>query len=245
LANGPRAAEVQITDDAAGSPRTISLSGIGSTSSIAFDKNLGTKTDNANSATMTLTTSGAAAANSRVFLFISWTHSTRTLTSVSGGGLTWTVDRQQKAAGNNSRVAIASAPAPAGLANGTVLTATFSGPVVHGLIAAASFTGIATTSPVDVTGSATASGTAWSASAATTNANDLVLGFTTIDANATSTPTAPNIEINDFGVTSYYGWATTVYRIESTTGTKTVNGTWSTSSGATGGVTIVVAYRGG
>ena len=242
---GPKTASVQITDDAAGSPRSISLSGTGSVSVIAFDKNLGTKSENANSATMTLSTSGAVAANARVFLFVSWTHSTRTLLSVSGGGLTWTVDRQQKAAGNNSRVAIASAPAPSGLATSTVITATFSGPVVHGLIAAASFTGIATTTPVDVTNSATATGTAWSASATTTNANDLVLGFSTIDANATSTPAAPNTELHDFGNSAYYGWATSGYRIESTTGTKSVNGTWSTSSGATGGVTIVVAYRGG
>src|SRR4029079_858221 len=160
----------------------------------------------------------------------------------SGGGLTWTVDRQQKAAGNNSRVAIASAPAPSGLASGIVLTATFSGPVVHGLIAAASFTGIATTSAVDATGSATATGTAWSASVTTTNANDLVIGFTTIDANATSTAAAPNTEIHDFGNASYYGWASSVYRIESTTGAKALNGTWSSSSGATGGVTIAVAY---
>jgi len=98
---------------------------------------------------------------------------------------------------------------------------------------------------VDVTGSATGTGTAWSASLATTNANDLVLGFSTIDANATSTPTAPNTELHDFGNTSYYGWATSVYRIETSTGTKTVGGTWSSSSGSTGSVTIALAYRAG
>jgi Abnormal spindle-like microcephaly-assoc'd, ASPM-SPD-2-Hydin len=244
-AAGPRAASVQIADDASGSPHSVALSGTGSTTTISFDKSLGTKTENANGATMTLTTSGAAVAGARVFVFVSWTHSTRTLTSVTGGGLTWTVDRQQKATGNNARVAIASAAAPTGLASGVVLTATFSGPVTHGLIAAASFTGVATTAPVDATGSATGTGTAWSGSVTTTNANDLVLGFSTIDANATSAPTAPNTEIHDFGNTSYYGWATSVYRIETTTGTKTVNGTWSSSSGSTGSVTIVVAYKSG
>jgi hypothetical protein len=236
---------VQIIDDAPGSPHTAALSGIGSTTTISFDKSLGTKTENVNSATMTLTTSGAAVAGARVILFVSWTHSTRTLISVSGGGLTWTIDRQQKATGNNARVAVASAAAPSGLASGVVLTATFSGPVGHGLIAAASFKGIAASAAVDATGSATATGTAWTASVTTTNANDLVIGFSTIDANATSTAAAPNTEIHDFGNVSYYGWATSVYRIESTTGAKTTNGTWSSSSGSTGSVTIVIAYKAG
>jgi hypothetical protein len=194
---------------------------------------------------MTLTTNGAAVTGARVFLFVSWTHSTRTLMSVSGGGLTWTVDRQQKAAGNNARVAVASAPAPSGLASGVVLTATFPGPVGHGLIAAASFTGIAAASPVDATASSTGSGTAWSTSVTTINSDDLVIGFSTIDANATSTAATPNTEIHDFGNTAYYGWATTVYRIETTSGAKVTNGTWSSSSGATGSVTIAVAYKAG
>ena len=244
-AAGARSASLQIADDASGSPHSVALSGTGTTTAIAFDKSLGTKSENANSASMTLTTSGTAVAGARVFVFVSWTHSTRTLTSVSGGGLTWTVDRQQKAAGNNARVAIASAAAPTGLASGVVLTATFSGPVTHGLIAATSFTGIATSAPVDATAGATGTGTAWTASATTTNANDLVLGFSTIDANATSTATAPNTEIHDFGNASYYGWATSVYRIETTTGAKTTSGTWSTSSGSTGNVTIAVAYKAG
>jgi hypothetical protein len=236
---------VQVADNASGSPHSVALSGTGSTTAIAFDKSLGTKTENVNGATMTLTTTGAAVSGSRVILFVSWTHSTRTLTGVTGGGLTWSIDRQQKAAGNNGRVAIASAAAPSGLGSGVVLTATFSGPVSHGLIAAASFTGIATTSPVDASASATGTGTGWTASVTTANADDLVIGFSTIDANATSTAAAPNTEIHDFGNVSYYGWATSVYRIETTSGAKTVNGTWSTSSGSTGGATIVVAYKSG
>jgi hypothetical protein len=244
-AAGPRGASVQITDDASGSPRSVALSGTGSTTAIAFDRSLGTKTDNVAATTMTLTTSGAAVPGARVFVLVSWSHSTRTLTSVSGGGLTWTVDRQQKAAGNDARVAIASAAAPSGLASGTTLTATFSGSVTHGLIAAASFTGIATSAPVDATASATGSGTAWSTSVTTTNANDLVLGFSTIDANATSTPSASNTEVHDFGDVNYYGWATSVYRIETTTGAKIVSGTWSSSTGSTGSVTIAVAYKAG
>ena len=95
---------------------------------------------------MRFTTSAAAVARSRVFVFVTWNNATRTLTSLSGGGLTWTVDVQAKDS-SNTHGAIASASAPAGLVSGTALTATFSGSVGHGLMAAASFTGIASTVP--------------------------------------------------------------------------------------------------
>jgi hypothetical protein len=192
---------------------------------------------------MTLTTSAAAVASSRVVVYVVWYQATRTLTSVSGGGLTWTVDAQAKNS-SNFHVAIASAPAPFGLNPSQVLTATFSGSVTHGLIAAASFTGVATTAPIDVTANSSQAGVvAWSANATTTNANDLVLGWSTIDANATSIPTAPNTEIHDFGDANFYSWATSTYRIESAAGLKTVNGTWSRNTGSTANATLVVAYK--
>jgi hypothetical protein len=79
----------------------------------------------------------------------------------------------------------------------------------------------------------------------TTNPNDLVVGWSTIDANATSAATAPNVEIHDFGNSAFFSWATSTYRIESTAGSKTVNGTWSGNSGATANATVAVAYRAG
>jgi hypothetical protein len=241
---GNRSATVTISDNAAGSPQTVALTGSG-TAAIVFDKSLGTKGENGKGTQATLTTSAAAASGSRVFVFVNWNNASQTLSSVSGGGLTWTVDRQAKDT-TNFHGAIASAAAPAGLASGTVITATFSGPVTRGLIAAASFTGIASTSPLDVAGSNLQGGVAaWTGSVTTTKANDLVLGWSGIDANATSTPTAPNAEIHDFGQASYHAWATSVYRIESTAGAKTVNGTWSKVSGAAANVTVVAAYRAG
>jgi hypothetical protein len=195
---------------------------------------------------MTLTTTAAATAGSRVFVFVDWTNSTRTLTSVAGGGLSWTVDVQAKATNSNIRQAIASARAPSGLASGTVITATFSGSVVHGLISAASFTGIAATTPLDVVANATQAGvTNWSCTVTTTNPNDLVLGWSTIDANATSTPTTPNTEIHDFGDVNYYGWATSVYRIENSTGAKTLNGVWSRNNLSTSNITVCASYKAG
>jgi hypothetical protein len=181
-----------------------------------------------------------------VFVFVNWNNSTRTLTSVTGGGLTWTVDVQAKATNGNTRAAIASAPAPAGLPTNTQLKATFSGSVTHGLISAASFMGIASTSPLDGTATPTQAGVVnWTCSVTTTNPSDLVLGWSGIDANATSTPTAPNLELQDFGDANYYQWATTAYRIESSAGAKTVAGTWSRNTAATSNLTLCAAYKSG
>jgi hypothetical protein len=92
-AAGARSASVSIVDDAGGSPQSVSLSGTGTTApSIAFDKNLGSKAENVASAKMTLTTGATAATNSHVFLFVNWNQTSRTLTSVTGGGLTWSID---------------------------------------------------------------------------------------------------------------------------------------------------------
>jgi hypothetical protein len=245
-ATGSRSASVTISDNATGTPHSVALSGTGATQgAIAFDKNLGSKGENASSATMTLTTSAAAAPNTRVFVLVDWYQTSRTLTSVSGGGLTWAVD-VQAIDPTRYHAAIASANAPIGLAAGTVITATFSGSVVHGLIAATSFSGIASTSPLDATSTNTlGTGASWTGSVTTTNPSDLVIGWSGIDGATTSTPTAPNIEIHDLSNSDYWESETSVYRIESTPGSKTVNGTWANTSNSTANVTVVAAYKSG
>jgi N,N-dimethylformamidase beta subunit-like, C-terminal/HYDIN/CFA65/VesB-like, Ig-like domain/Cep192 domain 4 len=244
---GTRSATVSVADDASGSPHTLALSGSGAAPvTVAFDKNLGTKSENLSNANMTLNTSTAAVAGSRVFVFINWNNATRTLTSLTGGGVTWSVDYQAKATNSNTRAAIVSAPAPSGLPANTQLKASFSGAVAHGLIAAASFTGIAATSPLDGTGTTTQGAVAsWSCSLTTTGPRDVVLGWSGINANTTSTPTVPSIEIHDFGNTSYVEWASSDYRIETTAGAKTVAGTWASTSLATSNLTICAAYKAG
>jgi hypothetical protein len=245
-ATGSRTASVTISDNAANTPQTVALSGTGTnTTAIAFDKNLGSNGENVNSATMTLTTSATAAPNTRVFLFVDWNHGSRTLSSVSGGGLTWSVDVQARDQSRNHG-AIASANAPAGLPAGTVITATFPGSVLHGLIAAASFTGIVSTNPVDATASnIQRTGVAWTCSVTTTNPNDLVVGWSGIDGTTTSTPTAPNVEIHDVSNSVYNESDTSVYQVASTSGSKTVNGTWANMSGSTANTTVAAAYKGG
>jgi len=244
-AAGARSASVTIDDDAAESPHAVTLTGSGGTSAVAFDRDLGANSESASGKKATLTTTAAAAPGSRVFVFVNWKNASRTLASVTGGGLTWTIDRQAQDA-RNFHGAIASGTAPTGLAAGTVITANFSGPVTKGLIAAASFTGIASASPLDASGSNVQAGVAaWTASVTTTNANDLVLGWSGINAQATSTATAPNVEIHDVRNSAYSESATSAYRIESTPGVKAVNGTWSQPSGATANITVVAAYRAG
>jgi hypothetical protein len=246
-ATGSRSATVTVTDDAPGSPHALPLTGTGATpGAIALDRNLGTKFDNVGTNTITMNTSGAAAAGSRVYVFVNWNDPSRTLTSVTGGGLTFTIDNQAKSTNDDTHAAIASAPAPAGLPTNTVLTATFSGSVTHGLMAAGSFNGIAATSPLDGTGvSNQGAVAAWSCSVTTTNPSDLVLAWSGFDANTTSTPTAPSTELHDFGDANYYQWATSDYRIESTAGAKTVAGTWASTSLATSNLTICAAYKAG
>ena len=241
---GSRSASVQITDNALDSPESVAVSGTGSNSTISFDKNLGTLAQNVGSTTMGLTTSAPASAQSRVFVFVVWAGS-GTLSSVSGGGLTWTVDGQAPGPYNDYRVGIASASAPSGLASGTVITATFSSSVNHGNIAAASFLGIATTSPVDVVANSSQLGvTAWSAPITTVNPNDLVLGASIMDALVNNTPGAHNILIQSFQNPNFYSSLTSEYQVVTSAGTKTVNGTWAgTTAGSIENATIIVAYK--
>lgn len=242
---GSRTASLSVADNAGGSPHSVALSGTGSTSAIAFDKTLGQLGQNASSSTLKLTTSAAAVSNARVFVFVDWYGASGTLSSLSGGGLTWTIDVQAKDS-TDYHTAIASASAPTGLPASTVLTATFSANVINGLIAAGSFTGIASTSPRDATASNLQDGVAaWTGSVQTTNANDLVVGWSGVDTITTNTAAPPSTKIFDFGNTDLGERATAQYRIDTTAGTKTINGTWANASGATANSTVLAAYKAG
>jgi hypothetical protein len=220
----------------------VPLSGTG-VGAIALDKTLGQRAQNTLSSTIKLTTTAAAASGTRVFAFVEWYGGGTTLSSLSGGGLTWSVDIQaQDSTGYHT--AIASASAPNGLPASSVLTATISGLPVTGLLSAASFTGISASSPLDAKASNLQNGVrAWTDSVTTTNANDLVLGWSGIDKNTTNTPTAPNVEIFDFSNGAFGEAGTAEYQVVSTAGTKTVSGTWGSSSGSTANSTVAAAYK--
>jgi hypothetical protein len=110
----------------------------------------------------------------------------------------------------------------------------------------ASFTGIATSAPVDASASATVNSTNWTGGGvATLNANDVVIGAAMGDSGAdtTSTPTATWTEVpataGDFNTAGNGDSFTMVYRIVSATGTYTPGGTWGVTNLTAG---VGVAY---
>ena len=214
---------------------------------IVLDKqNIGTATGDPGSTTIAFTTSQVVASSGFIVLTVGWFDNGATLSSVSGGGLTWTIDKQGKGAVSNSQnSAIVSAQAPSGLASSTSITATFSAAVVAREIGGTSFTGVATTTPAEATdGPVTIDGTP--SSTYTTNSVAISAGSMLFAAtynettNTTSTPAAGCTEAIDL---NYAGGTTLTsnYRIEASAGSYTVGGTW--ASGACKSVTNAVSYK--
>src|SRR4029079_1473739 len=128
---------------------------------------------------VTLTTSAAVPSGALAVVCVGWGHDVaRTLSSISGGGLTWSIDHQQPFSGAIEwGFAVVSAQAPAGLSSGTVLSTAFSGSIFGSLIAGSYTTGLAPSSPVDVHAGAGGSSDPWDTTAATTTVADtLVIG---------------------------------------------------------------------
>lgn len=165
-----------------------------------------------------------------------------TFSSVAGGSLTWTIDKQGHSAGpTNPNLCIASAQAPTGLASGTTITATFSATSPARGIGGMSFTGVASSTPVDTTANPIgANSTAWTTGNVTIAAGSVLVGACYQEStNATkSTITAPSTEVFDDGMVSEFG-ATAGYRIESSAGAYAVAGTW---AGTVQSATLAVAY---
>jgi hypothetical protein len=196
--------------------------------------------------TIAFTTTSPVASGGFIVLSVGWFDGTATLSSVAGGGLTWTIDFQGKAGVTSDRVALVSAQAPAGLVSGTTITATFSAatPVARE-IGGTSFTGVATSSPVDVAlGAAVAvspSAAGWTSGSLSVAAGSVMVATCYNESgNFTNTVTAPSLQAvlmpNAASPTSQV----TCYRIESSAGSVSVAGTWSTA--ATSG-TGAVAYK--
>lgn len=205
---------------------------------IALDASLGTATNIAASTTVALTTSSAVAAGGFIVLEVSWFDPV-TLNSVSGGSLTWAVDKQGSQFSENS--ALVSAQAPAGLASSTAITATFSGTARARGISGISFTGVASSSALDTTSGPTGvtpAATGWASASTAILAGSVLVAVCFAEVGATSTPTAGSTEAFDY--TDSGNSHTMAYRIESSAGSYTVAGTW--SSGAES-VTNAAAYK--
>ncbi len=197
---------------------------------------------------VTLTTSATVPSDALVIVQFTWASggTPQTLSSVSGGSLSWSVDHGQAFAGATSwGLAIASAQAPAGLASGTVITPTFSGNLGSSEVAGCYCTGLATSSAKDVSdGNGQASNLNWDTTATSTTFSDtLVFGGCIHDALTTNTATGGATELHDFQI----GGGTdqsicTEYKILSAAGSASLTGTWAaTSADSTSGF---VAYKG-
>lgn len=211
---------------------------------IAVDQaNLGSQATDGALSSIAFTTSATVAASGFVTVEVFWFSPSVTLSSVSGGGLTWTIDVQT--ASNSSHVAHVSAQAPSGLASGTTITATFSGSTGGGnAICGTSWTGVASSTPVDVTSAANnTSSTAWSTPSMTIATGSLLIGAAGNDNTyVTSTPDSPATELHDFGVSPTGYGCTVAYRLPGTSGSYTVSGQWTTSA-ITAGQATGVAYK--
>ena len=92
--------------------------------------------------TLPVTTSGTIASGSKIILSVGWRTAT-TLSSVAGGSLTWTIDRQIVNAAATQHAALVTADAPSGLASGTTITLTFSGNTTAKIVSVEEVTGLA------------------------------------------------------------------------------------------------------
>jgi len=216
---------------------------------ITYDADLGSTGTVASANSVALTTSAAAAAGSRVLVSCGWININPVITTVTGGGLTWVVDKELKCADGTNNVAIISADAPAGLASSTVITVNWAFGAVYRMICADSFKGIVggASGYVDtsVSNDMVATTTNWTTgNVATTLAGDLIYAAMDADAlNGTNTATAPSIETHDFHIPANSDTVlATEYRIESSASTYTVAGTLTVGSSSRLAV-VGVAYK--
>ena len=209
---------------------------------IALDQSLGSVGDAGGDSTIVFTTSAAVAANGFIVLGIGAWADVGTVASVSGGGLTWTVDRSTNIT-HFTTPSIASAPAPSGLASSTAITVTFSATPASQHVCGASFTGVDLSTPQDVVGTTqSVTGAAgWSTGNLTVAAGSLIVGINFNEGNLTSTATSPATELYDFNASGTER-LTMAYRIESSAGTVAVAGTLSSTSNHAG---VGVAYKAG
>lgn len=216
---------------------------------LAYGASLGTPNKSTATATTTIafTTSVTVPSGGHLVVAVSWYNFGVTAT-VAGGGLTWTQDVLKTGSSDvNYHLALFSAPAPAGLASSTTITATFSASAFGRAIFGDYWTGVATSSPKDQTSTAGGATTGWSGgSQTTTNANDLIVAAGWGDVVVTTnTPTSPATEVEDFNVASDRATWAMEYRIVAATSTYSLAGTWGGTPGEWLGVQVSYKAAGG
>jgi hypothetical protein len=186
--------------------------------------------------TVALTTNAAVASGATIILTAYYWSTSGVISSVAGGGLTWTIDTQLHATGDPQAPSpsIIRAHAPSGLASGTTITVTYDHSADPRVLWGMSFNGIDSTTPVDNVFAATVSGSggaaAWASASETVQAGSLLIGYCGTESSTTgSTPDANTTEAIDNS--NGYGEGLTVgYRIAASTGAITVGGTWTSAT---------------
>lgn len=193
---------------------------------------IGTPINLTNSAsTIALTTNVAIAAGDFIVVGFGWADQGTTLNSVAGGGLSWTVDEQvQHTDAIFDCCGIASAQAPSGLASGTTITATLSAACTERIAGGASFTGVASSSPIDTHNhgqdSVGGSGSnTWSSGNVSLLASSMLVSIGYGENTTNSTPVSGTEAWQAF--TSHSEGGAMNYNIATTAGTYVNSGTWS------------------
>jgi hypothetical protein len=192
--------------------------------------------------TIAFTTSAAVASSGFIALSYGWwCASTATITSISGGGLTWVVAKQARAATGNPHSGVAYAQAPSGLASSTTITAKLDTSSFARIVGGISFLGVATSSPVDTTdGPDTIAGaTAWTTGNVSLTAGSVLVSASQCEAAASSTAVT-GTEFVDRSETN--NTMVGHYQIATSAGNYVNAGTW---DAATDGVTNAAAFLAG
>lgn len=186
---------------------------------------------------ISLVTTQPVAPGATISLAILWNADTTPLSSVSGGGLSWSIDRNALGGDvGGNRMAFATALAPVGLAAGATLTASWPGGFGgNGLfIAGMSLLGVKTTSPLDGTppvNTAVAGSTAWTSNTQAMQAGSVMVGVVSAGATTgTNTPNSPQLESAEYADVPNSNAYVMQYRIEPNAGTYAISGVFSATA---------------
>lgn len=195
--------------------------------------------------TFGFTTDKTVASNALIILGLFGDPPAGSLSTVTGGSLSWSVDKSWQQGTSGDAVAIASAVAVSGLASGTTITSTWLSPTAAVIVGGISILGAdLTSSRVDGTPPAShdLATSSYATNSATLAAGSILIAVCEIDSNTTvSTITSTNTTKSwDLGEGVGGDALAMFYRIESAGGAVTVTGTWGAATQNTAGA---VAYK--
>jgi hypothetical protein len=196
---------------------------------IAIDQaDIGGNSEIGSATSIAFNTSATVAVGADIFMLVR-AGSDVTMSSFTGGGLTWT--EEHRFPSTPDVLFLYRATAPAGLASGTTITATFSATNSNRIIEGCSFTGLSTAVKEDSNGNEGEAVSSWVGDTVTAiSQSNLVISALTMNTDIAHTPTAPSLEAFDKGATFDYRLSM-IYRINAAAGVYTNAGSWSGGSG--------------